>query len=70
MLWMAPIKSLLSPRHELTAQGAAQHTNVQSYVWHHSAIQAPIQYLASIWKESQNQYSSRVKKRQKYPKNG
>ena len=38
MLFLGPIKSLSSPRCKLMAQ----HYNVQSRVWFHSAIQAPI----------------------------
>ena len=39
MLCLGPKKNLSSPRVELTAQGVTQHTDVQSQVWYHSAIQ-------------------------------
>ena len=39
---MGLIKSLMSLKLELTAQGVAEHTDVQSRVWYHSAIQVPI----------------------------
>ena len=38
---LGPKKSLSSLRLELMSQGIAQHTNVQSRVWYHSAIQGP-----------------------------
>ena len=41
MLCLGPKKSLLSLRLKLMAQGMAQHTNDQSRVWYHSAIQVP-----------------------------
>ena len=37
MLCLGLLKSLSSPRLKLTAQGMAQHTNVQSQLWYHSA---------------------------------
>ena len=41
MLCLGPKKCLSSLRLKLTTQGMAQHTNDQSLVWYHSAIQAP-----------------------------
>ena len=41
-MWIGPIKSLPSPRLNLTAQGMAKCNDVQSQVWYHSAIQAPL----------------------------
>ena len=42
MLCLGPKKSLSSQMLELTTQGMAQHTNDQSQVWYHSAIQVPL----------------------------
>ena len=42
MLCLGLKKSLLLPRPELMAQGMALCTDVQSQVWYHSAIQAPL----------------------------
>ena len=41
MMCLGPIKSLLLLRCKLTAQGMADHTNVQSRVLYHSAIRVP-----------------------------
>ena len=41
MLRLGPKKSLLSLRLELMFQDMAQHTDDQSQVWYHSAIQTP-----------------------------
>ena len=43
MMCLGQIKSLSSPRCELKAQGAVQHTNLQGWVYYHSAIQLPKQ---------------------------
>ena len=50
MLCLGPKKSLLSPKLELTAQGMVQHTDDQSQVWYHSAIQAPYLLDINFWK--------------------
>ena len=42
MLCLGLKKSLSPPRLKYTAQGIAQPINVQSRVWYHSAIQAPL----------------------------
>ena len=47
MLCLGLKKSLLPPRLKLTAQGLVQCTNVQSWVWYHSGIQAPQESLGT-----------------------
>ena len=57
MLCLGLKKSLLSPRLKLTAQGMAQPTDDQSWVWYHSAIQAPLCFknlISSRWVPDKN----------------
>ena len=41
MLYLGALKSLLFPRLKLVSQVMAQHNDVQSQMWYHSAIQVP-----------------------------